>query len=101
MSDCDPAEVVPCYLVEVGELPVSRPPLGVQIDLLLPHDQPPPGPEPLVDEQRGPALTGRLGDLAPEETLLRSLQDVSSADESLPGGVGVTPPHVPVLELCH
>ena len=67
--------------------------------MLLPHYQLPSGPEPLVDEQRGPALTGRLGDLTPQETLLRPLQDVSSTDPSLPGGVAVVPPHVPVLEL--
>ena len=43
---------------------------------------------PFVDEQRSPALTSRLGYLAPQETLLGPLQDVGFTQEVLPGGVG-------------
>ena len=113
MSYSHPAEVGPGDLVEVGQLFEPRAPLRVQVDLLLPHDQPslgwephnhhqshlptPPSHLPSLYHNRHPALTGRLRDLAPHEALLRPLQHVRLADDLPPGHV--TPPALLVLKL--
>ena len=64
----------------------------MKIDLLLPHQLILLGSEPSVDEEWGPALGRSLGNLAPEEALVTLLQNISSADQLVPGNISMNSP---------